>query len=71
MVVITGLLEDLSVCRGCILSHDQAYELDVSHESVMHMKCFLILLSTPFLLLFFCQEECQGHAPGRAPAVYD
>ena len=60
-VIITGLLEDLSVCRGCLLSDEHAYKLDASHESVMHMTCSLSpLLHAILMLLFFAKKNARA-----------
>lgn len=49
----SGLLEELSVCRGCLLSEVHVYKLDFRHESVMHMTCSLSPLLHAILMLLF------------------
>lgn len=58
-VINPGLIIDLGVCFGCLLTNYHAHSLDPDHESLKSMQCSLTPLLHAFIV-FFLYENNNG-----------
>lgn len=56
-VINPGLIVDLGVCSGCLLSNFHAHSLDPGHESLRSMLCSLMPLLHAFCIFFLCENR--------------